>query len=250
VRGFHAKLREAHAYSADRILISLCFREKIARHEKCDDMLQYSRKGKIMKKHLAQILLLLAVGSARGQGTLQVDQQVAATDSAAGNILISSVQGLQPMGQSFVPSLSSIGFIRLFLFDAVSPDPAGATVVINLWSGSIGGGNLMASTDSIILPPGFNSIANFYFATPVALTSGTTYYFQPSVQSGDTLDAGIVSGLSGYANGTAIYNGTPSATQDLWFREGIVVPEPSSTLLALAGFVGFYFCRKRIFLRR
>ena len=39
-----------------------------------------------------------------------------------------------------------------------------------------------------------------------------------------------------YAGGTAIAQGIPIPDRDLWFREGIVVvPEPSSALLALLG---------------
>ena len=205
-------------------------------------MLQYSRKGKIMRKYLAQILLLLVVCGARGQGFLY-DQQVSNINPPGGYNNIKP----DPTGQSFIPTLSSVGFVQLYLTD---PDPnhAGATMYVNLWSGSLPGGTLIGQTDSISLPGVFLGSANFIFSTPPAVTPGTTYYLQPVIQFGDSFDTGILI-VNGYANGFAVFNGLVNLSQDLWFREGIVVPEPSSALLVLAGFVGFYFCRKRISLR-
>jgi hypothetical protein len=37
----------------------------------------------------------------------------------------------------------------------------------------------------------------------------------------------------------AFYQGLPFSGSDLWFREGIIVPEPSSLALALSGLAGF-----------
>ena len=212
----------------------------------CDDTLQYSGKGIIMKKYLAQILLLLIVVGARGQG-FDYDQQSATSDTG-GNGITLGIQSNEPIGQSFIPSRSSVGFVRFFLFDAVFPNPAGATAYVNLWSGSIGGGTLMASTDPVFITPGFDGYANFFFSTTVPVNSGTTYYFQPLVQFGDDVVVGATAGFV-YANGMSFIQGVAQPGQDLWFREGIVVPEPSSALLTFSGFVGFCFCRKRISLR-
>jgi hypothetical protein len=172
------------------------------------------------------------------------DQQSATSDTG-GNSITATIQSNQPIGQSFIPSLSTVGFVRFFLFDAVYPNPLGATVLINLWSGSIGGGTLMASTDPVLLTPGFDGYTNFYFGDGVSVNSGTTYYFELVVQSGDTTRTGINSALPGYANGTAFFNGTASPSEDLWFREGVVVPEPSSILLSMLGLAGIYFHRRK-----
>jgi hypothetical protein len=197
-----------------------------------------------MKIYLFSIQLSLTLAAcccAQGQGFVY-DQQSATSDSG-GNSVTATIQSNEPIGQSFTPSLSSVGFIRLFLFDAVFPNPAGATVFVNLWSGSIDG-TLIASADPVFIAPGFDSYENFFFSTSATVNPGTTYYFQLVVQSGDTTRTGIVS--SGYTNGTAFFGGVASMTEDLWFREGVVVPEPSSILLSFLGLAGLYLRGRKI----
>src|SRR5262249_42981828 len=148
--------------------------------------------------------------------------------------------------QSFVPSLSGIGFVRLYLSDQTLGG-AGSTVYVNLWSGSIGSGTLLDSTASVFVPHGSFGYTSFLFPTEFGLTPGTTYYLQPVIQSGDS-DNNMVTGLtsgSGYANGTAFISGSSSGF-DLLFREGIVVPEPSFFSFAMLGVIGIYpFLKKR-----
>jgi hypothetical protein len=77
----------------------------------------------------------------------------------------------------------------LQLADAVSGNGSGARVYVNLRSDSITG-TILATTASVFMPDGFGTGANrgytnFFFSTSVSLTPGTTYYFQPVVQSGD-----------------------------------------------------------------
>ena len=187
-----------------------------------------------MKKTLAQIALALIVCSTRGQGTLQYDQQVNPTTPPGGFNNI--VPG--PTGQSFIPSLNSVGFVQLYLNDDQF-NGIGATVDVNLWSGAIGTGTLLGTSSSILMSDAFSGSATFLFSTPLSVTSGTTYYLQPVIESGDNFVVGIVSGPS-YPNGTAFFNGTAANTVDLWFREGIVVPEPSSFSLAVLGLIGIY----------
>jgi hypothetical protein len=196
-----------------------------------------------MKPYLIQIVLVLVACGARGQ-TFQYDQQSYTVQNTPGGI--ASIQTQQPIGQSFIPNLSSIGFISLYFSDQTASG-VGATVSVNLWSGSISNGTLLGSTDPIFIRHGFFNYTNLFFSTPVALTPGTTYYFQPLVQSGDqdqNMTTGITSGFV-YPSGTAIINGAVSGF-DILFREGVViVPEPSSASLALLGVAGFYFRRRR-----
>jgi hypothetical protein len=92
---------------------------------------------------------------------------------------------------------------------------------------------------------GSNGFVNFFFQAPPTLTPGTTYYLQPVVQFGDTLGASSYN--YGYQDGTAFFGGLPSPISDLWFREGVVTPEPSSTMLVLLGgpLLAYSFRRSR-----
>ena len=66
-----------------------------------------------MKKYLIQIALMLVACSVCGQGTLQVDQHADSATPPGGEINIRP----GPLSQSFIPSLSSVGFVRLYLSD-------------------------------------------------------------------------------------------------------------------------------------
>jgi hypothetical protein len=193
-----------------------------------------------MKKLIIQIILTLAAYCARGQGTLQFDQQVNPTTPPGG---FGNIQP-DPTGQSFVPTLSSIGFAQFYLADS-SPNQLGSTLFVNVWSGSLGNGILLGQSTPVTVGSFLAGTTTFFFSNPVALTPGDTYYLQPVVQSGDSESIGIVGGQA-YPNGMAYLSGAPQAGGDLWFREGTVVPEPSSLSLAVLGFIGIYpVLRKR-----
>jgi hypothetical protein len=192
----------------------------------------------LMKPFLTYFFtLLMSVGFlACGQGTFIYDQQSA--DESAGGGGAQGIQAYQPIGQSFKPALSLVGFVRLQLFDVNSGNSNGATVHVNLRSNSVTG-PVLASTDAVFMPDGFGvgngnrGYTNFLFSTPAPVTPGVTYYLQPVVQSGDAW--AIVSYNYGYPGGSIFLQGATIPGIDLWFREGIVVPEPSSGLLFLFG---------------
>ena len=141
-----------------------------------------------------------------------------------------------PSGQSFVPTLSSVGFAQFYLTDSAF-NGSGSTIAVNLWSGSLGTGTLLGTSDAVAMPDRFTGPSTFIFATPVAVVPGTTYYFQPVIQSGDSFQISI-GGLL-YPNGAAYFQGTAHPNIEMWFREGIVVPEPSIISLSVLGLVGF-----------
>jgi hypothetical protein len=69
---------------------------------------------------------------------------------------------------------------------------------------------------------------------------------QPFVQSGDNQWDVVGSSAFNYPGGTAIFNGSPDSSLDLWFREGIIAtPEPSSFLLISLGSGLFLFARRK-----
>jgi len=181
------------------------------------------------------IITSMAIGcSARAQGTLVYDQQ--SFTSEPGLAVGIRFQDNQPFGQSFVPALSSIGFVRLFMFPGgpASPD---ATVYVNLLSGSITGPAL-GTTTPLTIPNFFGGYTNFYFTIPVSLVPGTTYYLQPVATTGDPITS--TSGGFTYLNGNLFISGIEQVGNELWFREGVILPEPTSlTLAALAAALCF-----------
>jgi hypothetical protein len=195
-----------------------------------------------MKKFCFLIQLAFALITCRihGQGTFVYDQQ-SSTESLPGEAIVGITSFQQPVGQSFTPSLSAIGFIRLELGDGNVGNGLGTTVSVNLRTNSITG-PILGFTMPVFLPDGFGGFTNFFFSIPVSVTPGVTYYFQPVIQSGDACVVGRF--VPDYPGGTEYINGQPD-NNDLWFREGIVVPEPSAVILVLLG-VGSFICfRKR-----
>jgi hypothetical protein len=189
------------------------------------------------------MLAVVITDIAPAQGTFIYDQQ-SALESTGGGI-ISAIQPYQPMGQSFIPTLSEVGFIRLKLSDSAI-NGLGATVYLNLRTNPIVG-TVLASTDPVFMPDGFIGYPNFFFSNPTPVTPGTTYYFQPVVQSGDVWGITAYNAYN-YANGAAYSQGVASPGFDLWFREGLYnVPEPSSTALGLLGAAWLAWARRRRF---
>jgi hypothetical protein len=174
--------------------------------------------------------LLLATSAAITQGTFQYDQQSLGFP-APPNVLY-DIQSYGPIGQSFIPSLPAVGFVQLELFDGHPNNGLGATVYVNLRSNSIAG-PLLGSSDPVLLPdiPSGGGVTNFFFSGPVTVSPGTTYFFEIEVQSGDLWRANMA---GDYSSGVAYIQGSSQPFYDLWFREGIIVPEPSAKWLVLA----------------
>jgi hypothetical protein len=185
--------------------------------------------------------ILLATGTAFGQGTFVYDQQSVFNDSNSGSAYAPITES-QPFGQSFTPALANVAFIRLFLGNGVPLDPGPATLYINLRADSITG-PILSSTQPVILAPGFQGPATFLFDTPVAVTPGVMYYFQPVVGIGNIWDA--AGRPNTYPGGTIFGLGISNPALDLWFREGIVVPEPSCATFFLVAAGTLIIVRRR-----
>jgi hypothetical protein len=187
---------------------------------------------RILKKIVAALLLLPLL--TRAQGTFIFDQQSSDESNPGNNGVF--IQPREPMGQSFTPSLNAIGFVRFNLYDQVRNNGTGAVVYVNLRSDSITG-PIIDSTAPVPLPDnlgsGLQGFVNFLFSGNVPLQPGVQYYLQPVVQSGDLWTA--ITGVFNYPGGDMYVDGASVNSSDLWFREGIIVPEPStSALLVLA----------------
>ena len=196
-----------------------------------------------MKFKLSFLLIMFfSCGIAFSQGVFVYDQQSSTNeilpDAFNGGSII---QSTAPTGQSFVPSIAGVSFVRFGLYDVVSGNNLGANVYVNLRGTSITG-PVLGSTSPVALLEGSVGFFNFFFPTAVSVTPGITYFLEPVVQSGDSVGIGNVAGTNGYASGTLFAYGSPNPNLDLWFREGIVVvPEPSSILLVTLGCSAFLF---------
>ena len=192
------------------------------------------------------VALAMTTSCLFAQGTFIYDQQSSIESQPAEAAAFLQTQAL--LGQSFTPSLAAVGFVRLDLYDPIVGNSKGATVYINLRSDSIGG-TILATSTPVSMPEGFGAggggFANFLFATPVPVTPGIVYYFDLAAQSGSDL-WGVRRFVQGsdYPGGTEYLQGQPG-TDDFWFREGIVVPEPSSVALLFLG-TGILFWRRRV----
>ncbi len=196
-----------------------------------------------MKLHLHPLCaaLLLTAVAAAAQGTFIYDQQ-SSTTNGAGRSASPFTLDNQPLGQSFAPSLPSVGFVE-FEFTEPGFYNIGATGYVNLRSGSITG-PILGSTDPVFITPGTNfHVATFLFTTPLDVTPGTTYYLQPVWQGGDP-GMSIVEDFFNYPGGDLYSNGTALPGLDLWFREG-VIPEPTTWALLLTGALLLYLRRRR-----
>jgi hypothetical protein len=194
-----------------------------------------------VKSVLYSFALVLVALPIVGQGTLLIDQTPANFSDPRGSTLMANT------GQSFTPTFSSIGFIQLGVTDENLPGGSGSQLVVNLRQGSISGAIIGTTA-----PVGASGDTNgwgpttFLFPLPIAVVPGTQYFFQPVDQIGsDTLNIAI--GFYNYAGGTMYNLDAPSSSLDLWFTEGIVVPEPGTiVLLALgSGMVAWHVRRRR-----
>ncbi|HLX72913.1 MAG TPA: PEP-CTERM sorting domain-containing protein [Verrucomicrobiae bacterium] len=151
-----------------------------------------------------------------------------------------------PIGQEFTPTLTSLNFVDLYTQDFnFAKGATGGVVSVEIRSQTINGPILGTSTaDS--LPGGFDGITRFNFTTPVALHPGSMDVIEIVHDSGDDWGVGIITPNNPpYPGGQWILQGSRETEGDMWFDEGIAVPEPSA--LALFCTAGCLLLAKRKF---
>ena len=196
-----------------------------------------------MKKTLiASLFSVLAVAPAvLGQGTFVYDQQ-SSDESHFGEGGLDLVS--QPLGQSFTPLFSAVGFIRIHVADANPWNQKPGTLGMNLRADSITG-PILGSSTPVTLPAGYIGTVNFFFPAPVSVTPGTPYYFQPLFLSGGGAWTPKVTPEYKYAGGNAFWDGEAHLGNDFWFREGII-PEPNAAVLLVMGAGVLIWRRRRV----
>ncbi len=189
----------------------------------------------------ALFLLLLSIGN----GCCQIiDQEYLVNFSAESDA--TNINFASPIGQSFTPILTSLNFVNLRLIDSNSAT-TGATYEVNIYSGVGMNGLLLGTSSAVFLPNDFGTtemtpngtpeggVVDFSFSTPISLTPFGTYTLQIQPLSGENFFLiGDHSSGSTYAGGQAILGGS-TALGDVWFQEGIAIPEPSATAILLGG---------------
>jgi hypothetical protein len=188
-------------------------------------------------------LLTLASLSANSQGTTTFlyDQQ-SGLDGYYGYGAGPTYQEMAPTtGQSFTPSLSGIDFIRLYLGDGNLTDGLGSTWFLNLRSTSITG-PILGTTAAVNLADNFVGPATFFFPNTIPLTPGTPYFFDVNSPDGGAWNTLIA--VFNYPGGIAWAHDISRNGADYWFREGIIVPEPSSAALLLLGAGALFYLRR------
>lgn len=142
--------------------------------------------------------------------------------------------GMQPLGQSFTPTRSAVGFIRVFVDGYVSDT---AVLQITLRRGSLDG-PVIASTEPVCLSANFVSgPVDFLFLDPASVVPGLMYCFQPMVVSGRAGLGVNASPEYQYPGGEAFWYGLPRSYTDLWFREGLIIPEPAAGTMVGIGVI-------------
>jgi hypothetical protein len=195
-----------------------------------------------MKLILFSVFTGLLAMSGLPQGTLVYDQQSSTDERPDLNGGGTLLQQYTSYAQSFTPSLGSLDFVRLKLNDNTPSFGIGATLHVNVRSTSFNG-PVLASSLSVVFPNGYTGVTNFLFPSSVPLSPGTVYYLEPIIESGDQWNT--AADEYNYPGGMVFANGVAASGSDMWFREGIIVPEPSSGMIALFGVCSVIYARRR-----
>jgi PEP-CTERM motif len=197
------------------------------------------RGTRLVKLAAVLCCLLLSDGRIFAQG-LVVDQ-------ASGNINEIITQGVNipdfgSFAQSFTPSLSAVGFVQFQTF--ILAGSSGETVVINLRQDAYNGPIVSSTTPVFMINKGTET-GTFYFSSNIPVTPNQVYYFEPVVLSAGSVNLGYKDS-STYVRGEPWINGVQSGPGDFWFREGVVVPEPSAVILLGLGIVFYSLWHQRL----
>jgi hypothetical protein len=122
-----------------------------------------------------------------------------------------------PMGQEFVPSLSALDIVEVWL------NGYAGKFVVRIRPETIIGA-VLAVSDTLVVPGGFKGVAAFEFER-VSVIPQQLYVMEIVQVSGGEWLIGNT-GRSTYPLGRQILSGQPRENNDLWFREGAKAPRP------------------------
>ncbi len=133
-------------------------------------------------------------------------------------------------GQTFTPSLSSLDWVEVKLSSGQLD-----TYQVGIRSNDLNGPILGASNVVSVPIADGNYVLHMDFSAPVALTPGNQYAIEVIPVSLNDTGYSVRLSLSDlYPSGIYYTSPTSSiATDDMWFREGVYVPEPSTFAMAI-----------------
>lgn len=185
---------------------------------------------------ISVVSVLVICGGFAGQSALAdiVDQE------QTGGYWVNDLQHYSPVGQSFIPVLDRLDWVELKFTDNAM-EANGSIAYVNIREDSITG-PIIGTSGEVFLDDCFNfpegpgcgvvlgnpQVVRFDFDEQVQLEAGSTFVIEV-LQAGDRLGFALTPS-DNYANGNAIFNGV-AYEGDLFFREGIYIPEPSGMLL-------------------
>lgn len=193
---------------------------------------------------LAAILCALSLASHVNAASM-VDQANDVAGPSGGFVIPSTAV----VGQTFVPTLSTVDFVELQL--NIQTLVTGI-VEVKVRDTGPGGALLATSAQEAITNPGLPvQLYRFDMPTPAPVTPGDTYFLEVMHVSGGNVGVflGGGAGANGYADGEAYVRGVPSFDDDLWFREGgtrdRIVPEPATAAMGMLAFGALALRRRR-----
>jgi len=151
-------------------------------------------------------------------------------------------------GQEFVPALASLDSVELQMNSQTSTL---GSALINIRAGTIVGA-ILGTSNTLVMTNVGNPVQLYHFDFPgsVPLVPGNTHVIEVVNVAGGSIGMFLGGGFGGgtYAAGHAIHFDVQQIDDDLWFREGPVVPEPSTatlTALALLGLLAHSHRRRK-----
>ena len=135
------------------------------------------------------------------------------------------IPGGGPVGQEFVPTVSQLNVVELYL-NSQSPGTIGIALV-QIREGTITGPILGVSETFEVEPVAVPlTLSRFDFPTPVTLTPGSIHVIEVVATFGNmgVFHCGVG---DTYPDGASIFFGNLNLDHDLWFREGFDAAVPA-----------------------
>jgi hypothetical protein len=140
-----------------------------------------------------------------------------------------NIEWLKPTGQSFVPSLSALDFVSLYIDDASCSQSGseGGELYVRVRKSSITG-EIVGASNVVHFANCFVGVKEFRFSPYVKLSPGEQYFIEVVYQSGNTAAIYISQNPAAYSKGIFYLEGKEQIFYDMVFQEGIFYSLPKS----------------------